>query len=413
MREGLPEADVPSTGEGGLLPRMSGSQVTARTVFVVIMTTLIILGGLYLLWQLQVIARWLLIAVFLTVALDPAVDWLDRHRIKRVAAILLVYLALILMLVAFGALVVPPLVEQVQELVQFITNLTRRPGGPEQGLRDLAERVGLGAYFDTLREQASTLPTRLGGAVGPLLSFTVGIVTSITATISILLMTFFLLLDGRRFVEAGLRLFSMAQRPRLRRVLDQSADAVHGYISGSLTLALIAGMTSFIVLTILRVPYSVVLALIVALLTPIPLIGGTLGAVAVVGVTLFVDPVKAIIFLGFYIVYQQIENNVLQPVIFGRSVRLHPLAIFIAVLCGAQLLGILGALLAIPTAEIIRIIGAEWIATRVRQTGGEVHGVHSDAPNDEVVEDATGPDAKQDHAPTAVSAATGKASSDS
>jgi predicted PurR-regulated permease PerM len=381
------------TGEGGVLPPLSKPppQVTPRTVLVVLLTALALFGALYLLRQLQDIVRWLVIGIFLAVALTPIVDRLEQNRVRRSLAILLVYLALLLALGLFGALIVPPLVEQVEELVEFATNLSQQPGGAEEGLRGLAERFGIGQFYDTLREQASTLPSRLGNATGPLLAFTTGILTSITAFLSILLITFFLLLDGRRFVEAGLLLFAAPQRPRLRRILEQSAGAIASYIKGSGTLALIAGTASFIALTILDIPYALLLGVIIAILTPIPLVGGTLGAVIVGLVALFVDPVKAGIFLVYYLIYQQVENNLLQPFIFGRNVKLHPLAIFLAVLAGAQLAGILGALLAIPVAEIIRIIGVEWLATRARQTGGESHPATTDASIEQVFAAAAGP----------------------
>jgi len=136
-------------------------------------------------------------------------------------------------------------------------------------------------------------------------------------------------------------------------------------------------------------PYAVVLALLVALLDLIPLVGATLGAAIVVLVGLFIGVPQGLILLVYFIVYQQIENNVLQPLVYGRSVQLHPLAIFLAVLAGGNLLGILGALLVIPIAEIMRIIGAEFLASRAEETGGIVHGTQSSVPIDQVARDAT------------------------
>jgi predicted PurR-regulated permease PerM len=144
-------------------------------------------------------------------------------------------------------------------------------------------------------------------------------------------------------------------------------------------------------MTLLGMPYAVPLALVVALFDLIPLIGGTFGAAAVVLVALFVDPVTAGILVAFFLIYQQVENNVLQPMVYGRSVSLHPLVIFVAVLAGGQLLGILGALLAIPIAEILRILAAEWLAGRARETGGVPHGQDDPAPIEQVAADAAGP----------------------
>ena len=389
--EARPSPGTPLTGDGGLLPRFSHPQVRPVTVVVIVFTVLAIAVGLVLMWQLAQIVRWLVIAVFLAVAISPPVGWLGRRRVPRVLAILLVYLALILVFAGLGALVVPPLVDQVQALVAAVTERARAPGGLGQAVDELANRYGAGGYVDTLREQAQELPGQLNAAAAPLLAVTKGIFGSVTALISILLLTFFLLLDNDRFIAAGLNLFNPAQRPRLRRLLGQSANAIHGYVNGNLAISLIAGVASFVTMTVLGMPYAVALALVVALFDLIPLIGGTLGAAVVVLVALFVNPVTAGILALFFLIYQQVENNLLQPMVYGRSVSLHPLAIFVAVLAGGQLLGILGALLAIPVAEIIRIIGADWLAGRAVETGGTVHGAYDDVPIEQAMADAIGP----------------------
>lgn len=355
-------AGPPSTSKFRL-PGLPPSQVHPKTVVVVLATVLLFVGALYLFWELRQIVRWTLIAVFLAVALNPEVNWLNR-RMPRIVAILLIYLALLLALVGLSALVLPPLIAQIRSFVDTVVRLARQPGGAEQALQQLAGRFGLGGYVDNLRAQAEGLANQLSSAAGPLLALASGIIGSITALISILLITFFLLLDGERFVERGLNLVSPAGRPRMSRVLQKSSRAVYGYVSGNLAISLIAGITAFIVMEIVRVPYAVVLALLVALLDLIPLVGATLGAIIVIVVGFFVSPLTGIILLVYFVVYQQIENNVLQPLVYGRSVHLHPLIIFLAVLIGAQLLGILGALLAIPVAEIIRILIVEWLDSR-------------------------------------------------
>lgn len=389
-RDDAPPPGTPLTGDGGALPRFAPSQVMPRTVVTIFFTLLALVVGLFLLWQLRQIARWVFIALFLAVALNPAVDWLQRHRVRRGVAIGIVYLLVLLFFVALGALVLPPLVSQVRDLTNFVIDTFQQPGGFSKALADLANRYGLTGYVDTLRQQARDLPVGITNITGPLLTVTRGVVSSITAFISILLLTFFLLLDGKGFAEAGLRLFSTSQRPRLRRLLGQSSQAVYGYITGNLFISLICGVGIFVVLTILRMPYAVALALVVALLDLLPLVGATLGAVAVVLVGLAVDPVKGVIILVYFLIYQQVENNVIQPLVYGRSVHLHPLAVFLAVLAGGTLLGILGALLAIPIAEIIRLLGAEWFASRARATGGEMHGTEDETPVAEVAADAAG-----------------------
>jgi predicted PurR-regulated permease PerM len=281
------------------------------------------------------------------------------------------------------------LVDQVQALVEFATAQARRPGGLDQGIQDLAVRYGASGYVDLLREQMSSSPARLTVATGPLLAVSRGLIGSVTALISILLLTFFLLTGSHRFVDAGLALFHPLQRPRLRRILGLSADAVHGYVNGNLVISLIAGVAAFAALTALSLPYAVALGLVIALFDLIPLVGSMLGAAIVVVVVLFLDPVKAGILVVFFLLYQQIENNVLQPLVYGRSVKLHPLAIFLAVLAGGNLLGILDALLAIPVAEIVRILAAEWLASRAAEQGGTPHTAEEDVPIDQATADAT------------------------
>jgi len=378
-------------GDGGVLPPFARSQVTPRTVVVVVFTLLAIAGGLVLLWQLRQILQWLVIALFLAVALNPAVSWLTRRRVPRGPAILLVCLLLLLVIGGLSALVLPPLIDQIESLVTYIVGLTRAPGSLDQTLEELANRHGLGNYVETLREQARALPGQLTVAARPLLALTLGIIGSLTALVSILLLTFLLLLDSDRFLAAALHLLPSHQRPRLRRILSQSSDAIHGYVNGNLLISLIAGVAAFVAMTILRLPYAVALAVIVALFDLVPLVGSTLGAAIAVLIALFVDPVQAIILAAYFLVYQQIENNVLQPLVYGHSVKLHPLVIFVAVLAGGELLGILGALMAIPVAEIIRILAVEWLAGRARETGGRPHSPYDNAPIEQVTADATGP----------------------
>jgi predicted PurR-regulated permease PerM len=347
-----------------LLPSFPPSQVHPKTVVVVLATALLFAIALFLFWQLQQIVRWVAIAVFLAVALAPAVNWLNRQRIPRVVAILLVYLALLLALAGLGALVIPPLVTQISEFVYTLVQLARQPGGVEQAIQQFADRFGLGDYVQGLLEQAAALPAQLSSAAGPLLALTRGVIGSVTAFVSILLITFFLLLDGERFVDTGINLLRAESRPRARRILVRASRAVHSYIFGNLAISLIAGIGAFVVMTIFQTPFALALALLVALFDLIPLVGATLAATIVILVGLSVSPFTGIVFLAYFIIYQQIENNVLQPLVYGRSVDLNPLVIFLAVLIGGQLLGILGALLAIPIAEIIRILISEWLDSR-------------------------------------------------
>jgi predicted PurR-regulated permease PerM len=150
----------------------------------------------------------------------------------------------------------------------------------------------------------------------------------------------------------------------VRRLLTQSAGAVTGYVTGNLAISAICGVTTFVVLLVLGMPYAAALALLVAVLDLIPLVGATLGGALLVIVGLFVAPWKGVVLLAFILVYQQIEGSVLQPLVYSRAVHLNGLVILIAVLVGGMLLGIPGALLAVPVAEIIRIVATDLLAYR-------------------------------------------------
>jgi predicted PurR-regulated permease PerM len=177
-------------------------------------------------------------------------------------------------------------------------------------------------------------------------------------------MTFFMLLEGPAWVERGYGLLPPASQPRWRAVGREIYRTVGGYVTGNLVISLIAGVSTTIVLYIVGVPFAVALGLIVAILDLIPLAGATIAAI-IVGVIAFLHSIVAgIVVVVFFIVYQQVENHVLQPVVYGRTVQLSPLAVLISVLIGAELAGVLGALAAIPVAGSIQVILRELLRSR-------------------------------------------------
>jgi predicted PurR-regulated permease PerM len=352
----------------------SPSQV-ARTVAVALLSAVVVLGALFLLWQVRTFIGWFVVALFLAAALDPAVNWLQRRHtlIKRPFAITLSYLGVIAVLLFMVGIFLPLLVDQINGLVDFVTAAANAPEGPTQYVKGLAQQYGLGGVFERFSDQLKNLRDELGALVRNLFSSTGTIALSaagaIAALATILTLTFFLLVGSERYLNAGVGLFSEAHQPLVRRLLTQSAGAVSGYITGNLAISAICGVTTFVVLLVLGMPYAAPLALLVAVLDLIPLVGATLGGVLLVVVGLFVEPWKAVVLLIFVLVYQQVESNILQPMVYSQAVQLNGLVILIALLVGGQLLGIAGALLAIPVAEIIRIVVTELLA--YRRTGQE------------------------------------------
>ena len=359
-----------TTSPDGTVPLSLPPSQVVRTVAIALLTAAVVLGGFYLLWQVRSFLGWFVIALFLAATLNPAVNWLQRrHRmIKRSLAIVMTYLGVVVALVLIVGVFVPVLIDELRKLIDFIVAVAQAPEGPTEYLRSIADKYGFGWLFDSLSEQLSDLPSRLGELAKSFLlsagGIAIGAAGFVASLVTILTLTFFMLLGGDRFVNGGLGFFPEPQRPVVRSILGHSAGAVSGYISGNLAISFIAGITTFILLVILGIPYPAALALLVAVLDLIPLVGATLGAVIVIVVALFVAWWKALILLIFFLVYQQFEGSVLQPMVYSRAVHLNGLTIFCAVLVGGLLLGIPGALLAIPVAEIIRIVVTELLAYR-------------------------------------------------
>ena len=202
------------------------------------------------------------------------------------------------------------------------------------------------------------------GVSGTALAVTKSVVTAIVAVVTIAFLTLFMLLEGPAWVERVYSLLPAEKQPRWRRVGYQIYRTIGGYVTGNLAISLIAGITSTALLLALGVPYAVALGLLVAILDLIPLAGATLAAVIVTTIGFIDSPTSGIVLLIFFILYQQLENHVLQPVVYGRTVQLSPLAVLIAVLIGAEIAGVIGALAAIPVAGTIQVILVDWLEHR-------------------------------------------------
>jgi predicted PurR-regulated permease PerM len=206
--------------------------------------------------------------------------------------------------------------------------------------------------------------TRVLGLSGAALSVTKSIISVVAATVTIIFLTFFMLIEGRAWAERVYSLFPESSRPRRRRVGHDIYRTVGGYVTGNILISLIAGATITVVLLIMGVPYAVALGLLVAMLDLIPLAGATIAGIVVVGVAFLHSVPAGVVVLVFFVVYQQLENHWLQPVIYGRTVQLSPLMVLVSVLVGAELAGILGALAAIPVAGSIQVIVRDQLAAR-------------------------------------------------
>jgi predicted PurR-regulated permease PerM len=263
-------------------------------------------------------------------------------------------------------LLLPILVDQINSLTKFFAAVANAPEGPTQYFKGLAQQYHLGWAFERLSEQLGDVRSQMGVAARNFLLSTGDVAVSaagfVTALGIVLTLTFLLILGNEQYINAGVGFFAEAHRPLVRRILAQSAGAITGYVSGNLAISAICGVSIFVMLVILGMPYAAALALLVAVLDLIPLVGATLGGALLVIVGLFVAPWKAVVLLIYIVVYQQVEGSILQPMVYSHAVQLNALVIFIAVVVGGLLAGIPGALLAIPVAQIIRIVVSEVVA---------------------------------------------------
>jgi predicted PurR-regulated permease PerM len=334
-----------------------------RTVLVVLGVGLLVFAVLALFYLAFHVITWILIAAFLAAALNPAVEVFERRGVHRGLAAGIVFLAAVAGLTGLGFLLIPPLVDQVTKFIDAIPDLVedvtqgRGPFGFLEREYGIVERIR-----QAIEEQGAG---GVLGLTGPAVDILRGIVTGIVGAVTVAFLTFFMLLEGRRSVEGFLGLLPPGQQPRWRRVGGNIYRTIGGYTSGNLLISLIAGVAAAIVLFAIGSEYAVALALIVAVLDLIPLAGATIAAI-LVSLVVFIseDWVRGVIVVVFFVVYQQLENHVLQPIIYGRTVQLSPLTVLIAVLIGAELAGVLGALAAIPLAGSLLAIGREVLIYR-------------------------------------------------
>lgn len=367
-------------------PRESLSRVVVRTVLIIVAVAL----ALYVIYLVRKPISWLLISTFLAVALSGPVNLLSRHM-KRGFAITLVFLGLLVTPFAIGAVVLPPIVNGADDLAR---NAPAYANDVADFVRDDPRLQQLNEDYDItskLEEEAAQLPARLGDAATVLSDVGFGIVNSIFAVVTILIMTAFILGGGRRWIEAWLRYLPEERAKRVEHVLERSSRAVGSYVAGVLFQAATAGILAYIVLSLLGVPFAAPLAMTIFFLDLIPMVGATIGAVIVAAVTLFNDfPTDTIIWVVWAIVYQQVENNLVQPQIQKRAVEINPFLVIVSVLFGGTLLGVLGAVIAVPVAASIQIAIREYMDERGITPRAEV--VEEDEPPEPPPEATGGPE---------------------
>src|SRR3954470_15498444 len=336
-----------------------------RTVLQVVGVLLGVACGLWVLWTARQVITWILVAAFLARALNPAVDLLHRRGARRGGSAGPIYLFALLVVGGVGWLLVPPLVDQVSGFGRaapgYVHQLTAGKGPLGFLERDyhIVEKAR-----QLASNQSGGGASKLLGGAGTVVSLTRSVVTAVVGFVTILFLTLFMILEGPAWIERGLQSMAPATRPRWRNAGRQIAQTVSGYVTGNLLLSVIAGVSSAIVLALAGVPFPVALGLLVGILDLIPLAGATLAGTVLAIVAFLTSITAGIVVVAFFVIYQQIENHVLQPLVYGRTVQLSPLVVLIAILIGAEVAGVLGALGAIPVAGTIQVLIVDHLRAR-------------------------------------------------
>jgi predicted PurR-regulated permease PerM len=321
---------------------------------------------LNLLPQLSSVLTLIIVALFLALGLEPVVAWLEGRGLRRGLAVTAVFIGVIALFTGFGWAVVPAAVEQTTQLTAAAPDLVENVQNAQWVQRlDREYRV-----IDTITTQlqqrlasGQTVMQLFGGIYGA----GAKVVSGAFSAFTVLVLTLYFTASLRSMREAAYRLVPASRRPRVKLLADEILRRIGGYIAGQVGVATINGVFTYILLMIMGLPYPLLLAIIVSIFGLIPLVGATIGAVVVVIVALFHSWQYALVALTYYVIYQQVENYVIAPRIMARTVSVPGAVAVIAALAGGTLLGVVGALIAIPVAAGALLLVQEVLIPRQAQ----------------------------------------------
>ncbi|CAN5157224.1 AI-2E family transporter [soil metagenome] len=311
--------------------------------------------------NLATVLTYIGIAVFLALGLDPIVSWLERHRVRRSLAILIVVIGVAGLITALVFAVLPIIIDQLTQLFAQIPHLAvllQSSSWASNLTASLGGFIDVQAVIDAVTkylQDPGNITTIAGGA----LAVGVGIANGVFGTVIVIILTLFFTANLALMKRTVYLLVPASKRERFADLGEQVTDAVGRYVIGQVTLALCNGVLSFVFLSIIQAPYAAVLAFIAGILSLIPLVGTISGSVIVVAVCLIPSvgsPLTALVAAIYYLVYMQVEAYFLSPNIMKRAVSVPGSVVVIAALAGGSLLGVLGALVAIPLAASIMLI---------------------------------------------------------
>jgi predicted PurR-regulated permease PerM len=361
IREALETAAAMAEETGGL--GTPGRPVNRRSPFMVGMTGALGVALAYGLVELVIRARSVLIiiglALFIAVGLDPVVGWLVRHRMPRWAAVVTVIGCALAIAAAFLAAAIPPLASEATALAHQIPHYMH-------SLQDRNSQLGKLNVRYHVQQRLSKLVTSGGSSlVGGVLGAGELVLSTASFIIAVMVLSIYFLAGLPRIKVFGYQLVPHSRRPRVILIGDEILAKVGGYVLGNFITSAIAGLGTYLWLLAFGIPYPLLLAMFVALLDLIPVIGSTVGGAVVTLVALTVSLPVALATLAFYIGYRLAEDYLIVPRVMGRTVQVPAIVSLVAVLIGGVLLGIVGALVAIPIAAAIRLLLHEIVIRRL------------------------------------------------
>jgi predicted PurR-regulated permease PerM len=321
---------------------------------------LVVLLAAYGLYVVRGVLVLVLVGLFVAISLEPAVNWLITRGLRRTHAVTIVVLVALALFAVFAWSVVPPIVQQGSALVSDLPGYLQRLSAESRVVREVTDRYNL---TDRLTSLVAGLPAQLaGGAVGFVQQF-LGVLAS---TLTVLVLSIYFMADMPRLRRGVAGLFPPRRRPRVTEIVDVVVDKVGAYMIGNLIISLFAGVSTFACLELVRVPFALPLAVTVALTDLIPMIGATIGAAICVIVSVVTAGIwpQAVIVLLFFIAYQQLENYLIAPRVLRNSVDLSAVAVLLVALVGGTVMGLVGAIMAIPLAATVKVVLSPTIVDR-------------------------------------------------
>ena len=319
-------------------PSIVKIEIAPKTIFYIFATGFLI----WFLWQIKAIIFIFFISFILASALSPIVDFLVAHKLPRGLSVLLIYLTFILLLAILVGSVIPPVVSQTRDLISSLPLL-------------LGEAV-----FDSYSQNITNfLSQEFARVSGKALRVTVSLATGIFSIFTVLVITFYFLLDKSQFYQNLVGLAPLVYQERIKKGIFRVERKLGSWVRGQAFLATAVGLAVYLGLTVLGVGFTIPLAIIAGILECVPTIGPIISAIPAMIVASTVSPIQALLVAGLYTLIQQLENNFLVPQVMKKAVGINPLVTIIALLVGGRMLGLVGAVLAVPIVGVVMIVGEE------------------------------------------------------